>query len=142
MHPQINRYLLYEMMDKQTFQPIFDELMSRQVLYIHEENNTAMGTCKLAPLTYRNAHIVYLGGVAVHPSFAGKGRGFTMLKEIIEYAKEQGFLRIELSVASENEKAIHLYKKAGFAEEGLLRKYTYLQSENKFLDEVMMSYLV
>ena len=52
------------------------------------------------------------------------------------------FLRIELSVASINEKAIRLYEKAGFEKEGILKKFTYLESEKKFLDEVMMAYLI
>ena len=74
MHPQVNPYLLYEMMDAETFKPIFDELFSRDVLYIFEEKNEAVGMFKLVPLLYRNAHIAYLGGLAIHPSFAGKDR--------------------------------------------------------------------
>jgi putative acetyltransferase len=95
---------------------------------------------KLIPLTYRTSHIAYLGGLAVHPVFAGKGYGLAMLKEILAYAKQLGFLRVELSVASVNDKAIYLYEKAGFVKEGVLRKYTYLKSENRFLDEVMMAW--
>jgi len=34
-----------------------------------------------------------------------------------------------------------LYEKAGFVKEGVLKKYTWLKNENKFLDEVMMAYL-
>ena len=64
------------------------------------------------------------------------------MQEIIEYAKQNGFLRIELSVASINEKAIRLYEKAGFIKEGTLKKFTYLKSENKYLDEIMMAYLI
>ena len=141
MHSQVNPYLLYEMMDAETFKPIFDELFSRDVLYIFEEKNEAVGMFKLVPLLYRNAHIAYLGGLAIHPSFAGKGHGLTMLNEITAYAKQQGFLRVELSVATVNEKAIRLYEKAGFVKEGIFRKFTYLKSENRFLDEVIMSCL-
>lgn len=141
MHPQINPFLLYEMMDADLFKPIFKELLSKNVLYIFEIEGEAAGMSKLVPQLYRNAHIVYLGGVAVHPSFSGKGFGLLMLKEIIEHAKQSGFLRIELSVASVNEKAIRLYEKAGFKREGLLRNFTFLKSENKFLDEVMMSWI-
>ena len=65
-----------------------------------------------------------------------------MMNDIIDFAKQNGFLRIELSVALINEKAIRLYEKAGFVKEGLLKKFTYLKSENKYLDEVMMAYLV
>ena len=141
MHPQVNPFLLYEMMDATEFKHIFDELFSRDVLYIFEDNNETVGMFKLVPLTYRNAHIAYLGGLAINPSFSGKGHGLTMLNEITAYAKQQGFLRVELSVATINEKAIHLYEKAGFVKEGVFRKFTYLKTENRFLNEVVMSWL-
>ncbi|HRH48784.1 MAG TPA: GNAT family protein [Panacibacter sp.] len=141
MHPQVNPFLLYEMMDATEFKPIFEELLSRSVLYIYEDEDTTVGMFKLVPLTYRNTHIAYLGGLAIDPSSAGKGYGIKMLQQIIDYAKEQGFLRIELSVATINEKAIRLYEKVGFVKEGIYRKYTYLKSENRFLDEVIMSWL-
>ena len=63
------------------------------------------------------------------------------MQEIIELANQQGYKRIELSVAVENLGAIKLYKKVGFEEEGVLRKYTYLKREERFLDELLMSYI-
>ncbi len=141
MHPQVNPFLLYEMMDAETFKPILEDLLHKEVLYIFEDKNAAVGMFKLVPLTYRNTHIAYLGGVAIDPLFSGKGYGIIMLLEIIDYTKENGFLRIELSVAAVNEKAIRLYEKAGFEKEGLLKNYTYLKSENRFLDEVMMAWI-
>ena len=78
----------------------------------------------------------------MHPDFAGRGLGKLMLREIISLGKQQGLLRIELSTATINEKAIHLYESVGFEKEGVLRRYTHLKSENRFLDEVLMSYLM
>jgi RimJ/RimL family protein N-acetyltransferase len=142
MHPQINPWLLYEPMDAISFQPIYEDLVNRNVLYVYENNGVAAGMCKLIPQQYRNAHILYLGGVGIHSSFAGKGEGINMMHDIILFAKQKGFKRIELSVASINERAIHLYEKAGFVKEGHLRNFTYLKSEDKFLDEVMMACLL
>ena len=141
MHQQINPFLLYEQTDTKSFLPIYNDLVTKEVLYVYEDEGLPTGMCKLQPLQQRNSHIVYLGGVAIHPFFAGKGEGLKMMREIINYVKEKGFLRIELSVASINEKAIRLYEKAGFVKEGLLKRFTYLKSENKYLDEVMMAYL-
>ena len=64
-----------------------------------------------------------------------------MMEEIKEYAKQHGFLRIELTVSTANEKAIQLYLKAGFHHEGVLKKYTYLKSKDEFVDEAVMAYL-
>jgi L-phenylalanine/L-methionine N-acetyltransferase len=141
-HPEINPFLLYEMSEKEAFQPIFDDLLSINCLFVFEANGQKVGMFKLYPLTYRSNHIGYLGGVAIDTAFSGQGFGTLMMTEIVSFAKQKGYLRIELSAAIINEKAIHLYEKAGFEKEGILRKYTYLKSKNVFLDEVLMSYLM
>ena len=141
MHPEVNGFLLYEMMDEPSFALIYQNLLNTGIKFIYTENDRALGMFKLIPLNFRTSHIAYLGGLAIDPAFAGKGYGKKMLLEIIEFAGNLGFLRIELSVADTNEKAIQLYEKAGFQKEGLLRKYSFLKSENKFLDEILMAYL-
>ena len=141
MHPQINPYLLYEIMDKDSFQPIFNALLEKDIIYIYEENNKAVGMFKLVQLEHRSSHVGYLGGLAIHPDFAGKGYGKKMMEAIIELGRQINLLRMELSADVINEKAVTLYEKAGFVKEGVLKKYTWLKNENKFLDEVMMAYL-
>jgi RimJ/RimL family protein N-acetyltransferase len=141
MHPQVNPFLLYELMEAENFTAIYKKLLEQQVKYIYSSNEQNAGMFKLIPFTYRSSHIVYLGGLAIHPSFAGKGEGEKMLKEVIELTADLGFLRIELSVAAGNTKAIKLYEKVGFKKEGLMQKYTYLKSEEAFIDEVLMAFI-
>lgn len=142
MHPLINPWLLYEQMEMQQFRPIFDELLSKKFLYVYEENELLTGMCKLAPQQHRNAHILYIGGVAIHPSFAGKGYGVKMMEEIKLFADAEGYKRLELSVATINEKAIRTYERAGFVKEGVMKNFTFLASENKFIDEQLMRLLL
>jgi L-phenylalanine/L-methionine N-acetyltransferase len=71
MHPEINPYLLYELMDEGSFKPIFSDLLEKEIIYVYEDANTAIGMFKLIRLQHRNAHIAYLGGLAVHPDFSG-----------------------------------------------------------------------
>ena len=142
MHPHVNTFLLYELTDRDFFLKIFNDLLAGELLFVFEETGISKGMCKLVPQKHRNAHIVYLGGVAIHPFYNEMGNGTKMMQDIISYAKQKGFLRIELSVASINEKAIRLYEKVGFVKEGVLKKFTYLKSEDRFLDEEMMAYLI
>ena len=142
MHPVTNPWLLYEMMDKKMFEPIYGDLLDQEIIYIYSEGGTDRGMFKLVPLTHRSSHVVYLGGLAIDPSSAGQGYGFQMIREIIEYARERGFLRIELSAAVINQNAVRLYTKAGFEKEGILRNYTHQRTENRFLGEVLMSYIM
>ena len=142
MHPDVNPYLLYEIMEEKVFKPIFDDLLEDQVLYLYKEGDETLGMCKLIKQKHRNKHIVYLGGLAIDPNYFGKGFGKKIMKEIIHFCKIKGVLRIELSVAVHNKKAIQLYESLGFTKEGVLKKYTYLKSKNEFIDEVLMSNLI
>jgi putative acetyltransferase len=141
MHPQVNRYLLYDMMTIDAFEPVYFDLLYQGVLYRYLEDNINTGMCKLVLQKYRNSHTVYLGGVAIDPVMTGRGSGLGMMNTIIQWAAEKNKTRIELSVAAENIRAVNMYKKAGFKEEGLLRKYTWLESTQEYLDEIMMSFI-
>lgn len=142
MHPLTNPWLLYEPMERADFQPIFDDLLARNIVYVFEVEGQPVGMFKLAPWTHRTDHIAYLGGVAIDPAQSGRGLGKAMMAAILELAKAKGYKRVELSTATTNERAIRLYEQMGFEREGVLRRYSHLKSEGRFLDEVMMSYLL
>lgn len=141
VHPQVNRFLFYELMSAGEFKRIFDSLLDQGILYVFEEEGIQKGMFKLVPKEHRCSHICVLGGVAIHPLFGGQGCGQRMINEIIQLGKERGFLRMELGVSTINTKAIYLYEKAGFVKEGLLKKYIFLKSENLFLDDLLMAHL-
>lgn len=141
MHPQVNPYLLYENMEKDSFLPIFTELLRDAVLYIFSAEGRDVGMFKLIPLKHRTSHIAYLGGVAIAPTMTGKGYAKAMFDEIIALGQTMQLARIELSASIDNTRAIRLYEKCGFEREGILRRYTHLRSENRYIDEVLMAYL-
>ncbi len=142
MHPQVNPWLLYEPMEPVQFQPVFNDLINKKAVYIFEVDGLATGMFKLVPQKHRNSHIMYLGGVAIHPDFAGKGYGELMVNRSIEIAKQNGFTRVELTVAVENNRAIQLYEKVGFVNEGVLKNYSFLAAENRYIDEQVMSIII
>lgn len=141
MHPQVNRYLLYDPMQPSAFKPIYEKLIAQSVLFRFVENEVAVGMCKLILQEFRNSHIIYLGGVAIDPQHGGKGAGFRMMQAVQQFAIKHHRKRIELSVATENIAAIRLYKKAGFEEEGILRKFSWLQATDEYLDEMIMAWM-
>ncbi len=142
MHPVINPWLLYEMMDENEFRPIFEELVAKKCLFVYHSGADMIGMFKLVPQKYRNSHIIYLGGIGIHPDHWGRGFGSAMLNEVVGMVKTLGYARIELTVASINAQAIRTYEKAGFRNEGTLKKYTYLKSEDRFIDEQVMALLL
>lgn len=142
MHADINPYLLYELMPRDDFRPIFEQLLLTGVLFIFSADGVDSGMFKLIRLQHRTAHIAYLGGVAIAPDMAGKGLGATMFREILGLAREKQIKRVELSVATHNHRAIQLYQKLGFEREGILRQYTYLRQEDRYIDEQLMACLL
>jgi len=73
----------------------------------------------------------------VHDDWQGKGVGAALMRAVIELAdKWLNLTRIELSVFTDNESAIALYRKFGFEIEGTLRKYAFRDGE--FVDAFAM----
>lgn len=58
--------------------------------------------------------------ICVHPDFQGKGLGKKVFTALLGYVMQErkDILRVELHARSSNPKAIELYKKIGFKEEG------------------------
>ncbi len=140
MHPSINEFLLYELMNLETFIKTIELLIKNKEIYILEKENTKIGMCKLVQQQHRNSHCIYVGGLAIHPSFVGHGNANILMQQIVLFAKQNNKKRIELTVATHNAKAISLYSKNGFVKEGVLKYYTYLASKNEFVDEAVMAY--
>lgn len=70
-----------------------------------------------------DTEIVYLYGLAVKPKKIGMGLGSRLLSEVLELISKENILKIQLTVASDNIKAIKLYEKFGF------KKIDFLEDE-------------
>ena len=76
-------------------------------------------------------------GMMVRDDWKGKGVGAALMQAVIELAdKWLNLTRIELTVFTDNESAIALYRKFGFEIEGTLRKYAFRDGE--FVDAFAM----
>ncbi|MCG2617663.1 GNAT family N-acetyltransferase [Terrimonas sp. NA20] len=142
MHPAVNPWLLYDPMTIEAFEPVYLELIREDVKYIFSDGVQDAGMVKLIPYKYRTAHILYVGGLAIHPDFSGRGYGRLLMQDVVAKAREDNFKRLELSVTITNGKAIQLYEQEGFVKEGILKGYSYLSRENKYMDEVLMARLL
>jgi ribosomal protein S18 acetylase RimI-like enzyme len=66
------------------------------------------------------AHVGVLG-IALLPEFRRQGIGGRLIRQTLGAARDFGLRRVELTVRESNAVAIELYKKIGFAIEGLQR---------------------
>lgn len=87
----------------------------------------------------RRQHVRGLG-IAVAPSHQGQGLGGQLLKRLLDWADNWGaVLRVELTVYADNERAIALYSRFGFAEEGRMRAFALRDGE--YVDAMSMARL-
>ncbi len=98
-----------------------------------------IGTLGLVRQQGRRVHAATLG-MAVHDAYAGRGAGTALMAAAVEQADRWlGLTRIELSVWTDNVRAIALYERFGFEREGLFRGYAF--RDGAYVDAVSMARL-
>ena len=87
----------------------------------------------------RRRHVMSLG-IAVHPDAQGQGVGRALMQALCDWTDNWGqVLRIELSVFSDNARAIALYRQLSFVDEGLHRGYALRDGD--YVDALSMARL-
>ncbi|AMO33261.1 spermidine N1-acetyltransferase [Lysinibacillus sp. fkY74-1] len=104
-------------------QDLFDKHIHKQSerRFIVEDEKKIIGLVELVEidLIHRNAEFQ----IIIDPNFQGKGYAFTVTTLAMKYAfNNLNLHKVYLLVDKQNEKAIHIYKKAGFSIEGELRE--------------------
>jgi RimJ/RimL family protein N-acetyltransferase len=96
----------------------------------------AFGTRGIARRSYHALHIV----IGVLQAWAGRGVGRALVNALEDWARANGVQRIELTVQNGNTRAIALYEKCGFEQEGVKRRS--LKVGGRFVDELFMAKLL
>lgn len=86
-----------------------------------------------------NAHVFQLT-VVVHPGHTGRGVGRLLLEALLGWARaEPRVHKVELLVRAANERAVALYRRMGFVEEGRLRDRVRMP-DGTFIDDLAMAW--
>lgn len=80
-------------------------------------------------------------GMAVARDWRGRGVGSALLAAGIDWARERGLHKLSLDVFAHNERAIALYRKFGFVEEGRRVKH-YRRQSGELWDTLEMGLLL
>lgn len=79
-------------------------------------------------------------GMGVHDAFLGRGIGSALLGEIVAITDNwYNLKRLEMTVYADNDAALALYRKFGFAVEGTLRSFAF--RDGAFVDALTMARL-
>ena len=93
-------------------------------------------------IAYMGMHCVcgegHITNIAVHPDYRRKSVATTLINHFIDYAKENKFEFVTLEVRESNTPAIECYKKLGFQEVGVRKKY-YEHKEDALLMTLFFS---
>lgn len=81
-----------------------------------ESKFVGLANCNLNFSTWKAKPLINIHDLIVAPDYRKRGVGLFLLKGIEDYAKKQGYCRINLEVRHDNYKAQNLYRKAGFNE--------------------------
>ncbi len=77
-------------------------------------------------------------GIAIQKACWGKGIGKALMETLLEWCKQIGIEKITLEVDANNERAIELYKKYGFEQEGYLKNDKKM-SDGSYRDSLIMA---
>ena len=81
-------------------------------------------------------------GLLINNNYRGMGIGKTLIQVLLEWAEKSPVIeKVSLAVYSTNHRAISLYKKMGFIEEGRkIKEFKF--AENEYVDDILMYKLV
>lgn len=111
-----------------------------QYWYVAEENGKVIGLGIL--MNHGNLRKKHVGVITlmVNSDYQNKGIGSLLMDKLINLSESLNIIRLELCVFRDNYKAINLYNKFGFKEEGIKVKSALKNGE--YIDEVMMARII
>jgi RimJ/RimL family protein N-acetyltransferase len=81
-------------------------------------------------------------GMSIQEAYTNMGIGRSLINQLLDWAKNDPRVeKVSLEVFSNNERAIHVYRKLGFVEEGRRVKAAKL-GPNEYVDDLVMSVFV
>ncbi len=145
--PEITQYLvIYRPLTQMEEEDWLENLKNRKdtihfsiVISNKDDSEILIGNCGIHNINWKN-RVGETGIVIGEKQYQNKGYGIEAMELLLEY----GFVtvnlnRIELHVYDYNSRAIKLYKKLGFTEEG--RKRQFMWNKGSYHDAIMMGML-
>jgi putative acetyltransferase len=142
MEPSVVRYLGHDPMPLERFRSLYRELLASACLYVYPVDGLVAGFYKASRHPGRAAHVAVLGTLALAPDYQGRGIARAMIVEALDALRTEGARRIELTVESDNPKAIGFYERLGFEHEGTLRQFYKRAGEEAYVDDHIMALLL
>jgi RimJ/RimL family protein N-acetyltransferase len=109
-----------------------------ELLLVARVNKIIVGTLRFSSNRYNRYKHKGQFVISIAKDYWGHRIGSLLMESMINWADAYGFIKIKLEVDSNNERAIRLYKKMGFEQEGVLKMDKYI-GNNTYIDSILMS---
>jgi RimJ/RimL family protein N-acetyltransferase len=107
---------------------------------VAEQDEKIVGHALLDPMSLEALSHVFRLTIVVHPGFRNQGVGEALMRDLMVWAKQTLHVgKIELLVRATNERAIRLYLKLEFIQEGRFRNRVRLR-DGEFVDDIAMAW--
>ncbi|MED3908272.1 GNAT family N-acetyltransferase [Peribacillus simplex] len=114
----------------------------RETIFVAEINGEVIGWIGFQSENRKRMSHKGSFGMMIRKNYRGKGIGKELIKALLEWAEANPFIeKVSLGVFSTNQRAISLYKKMGFVEEGRKIK-EFKMSEREYVDDIIMYKMV
>ncbi len=125
--------------EEEEFISDMNEKKDNCVLIIAEDGDgKLLGNLSFHGYSRKKAKHAGVFGMGILKEYQNQGIGRELLKVLLEWAKEHPIIeRVELSVATNNPRGMHLYESVGFKQEGYKEKAMRLNN-GEFVDVVLM----
>lgn len=142
---QETKYMMYEVGERNrdviSIIPMIESNLNASsiLLLAEDDSNTIVGFLNARRGAFvRTSHSAYIA-VGILNNYRNQGIATKFFEELDKWAINTSIKRLELTVMSSNEAAKHLYKKNGFAIEGVKRKSMFV--DRSYIDEYYMAKL-
>jgi putative acetyltransferase len=133
--PEVMRYT--PAMPSERPRDFYAPLTPNDHVMVAEVDGRVVGFASLGVKDGKRRHSAWLG-IAVHDEFAGRGVGRALMHALIELADRWiGLVRVDLEADAGNTRAIEMYRRFGFVEEGRQKKAYF--SDGEYVDAVLMA---
>ncbi len=106
-----------------------------------DQKGRILAFASLNPGTDWSSHVADLV-LAVSPAHRRKGLGKTLARAMLIKAFEQGFKKVTVMIAADNDGAISMFRELGFEGEALLRDHLCSPEDGTLRDVVLLAHLV
>ncbi|HEY8890336.1 MAG TPA: GNAT family protein [Clostridium sp.] len=110
---------------------------AKDVFLVAKVNGKVVGTLGFNTSPYSRYKHKGQFGISISEEFWNYGIGYNLIDTLINWADKEGFVKISLEVDSDNSRAINLYNKFKFVQEGILKYDKYLEN-GMYVDSIIM----